>query len=56
VKVPTATSTPAGGSGAGRFANPLAGLRSDPHFAAASKKCAALLPARGTRTPTSAAG
>ena len=41
VKVPTTTSTPArGGSGVRRFGNPLAGLRNDPHFAAASKKCA----------------
>jgi hypothetical protein len=54
VKVPTTTSTPAGGSGR-RFGNPLAGLRSDPHFAAASKTCAPLLPARGTRTPTTLA-
>ena len=53
VKVPTTTSTPAGGSGP-RFANPLAGLRSDPHFAAASKKCAALLPTRGSTPPTTA--
>ena len=38
----------AGGGGSGRrFGNPLAGLRSDPRFAAASKKCAALLPSRG---------
>ena len=56
VKVPTSTSTPAGGSGLRRFANPLAGLRRDPNFAAASQKCAPLLPARGTRAPTNAAG
>ena len=35
---------------------PLAGLRNDPHFAAASKKCAPLLPARGTRTPDNSRG
>jgi hypothetical protein len=55
VKVPTTTSAPAGGSGARRFGNPLAGLRNDPHFATASQKCAPLLPARGTRTPSSPA-
>ena len=53
VKVPTTTSVPGGGSGPGRFGSPLVGLRNDPHFAAASKKCAPLLPARGTRIPPS---
>lgn len=56
VKVPTTTSTPAGGSGLRRFGNPLASVRNDPHFAAASKQCAPLLPARGTRTTTPSAG
>lgn len=56
VKVPTTTSTPAAGGSGPRFGNPLAGLRSDPHFAAASRKCAALLPSRGTGSPTTAAG
>jgi hypothetical protein len=52
VKVPTTTSVPAGGSGPRRFVNPLAHLRNDPHFAAASQQCAPLAPTRGTRTPT----
>ena len=52
VKVPTTTSTPAsGGSGPRRLGVSIASLRNDPHFAAASKKCAPLLPARGTRVP-----
>ena len=56
VKVPTSTSTAAAGGSGRRFGNPIAGLRSDPHFAAASKKCAALLPSRGTGSPAPAAG
>ncbi len=55
VKVPTTTSAPAGGSGFRGFGSAIGGLRNDPHFAAASKKCAPLLPARGTRPPTSPA-
>ena len=59
VKVPTTAPVPggaAGGSGPRRFGNPIAGLRNDPHFAAASAKCAPLLPSAGSRAPTSAAG
>ena len=65
VKVPKATTPPIGASGPsgpsgfavrGGFRSLLAGVRDDPHFAAASKTCRALLPARGpsssTTTPT----
>ncbi len=57
VKVPTTTSTPAGAGGSGfrGFGAGLRGLRSDPHYAAASKICAPLLPARGATTTTTAA-
>jgi hypothetical protein len=57
VKVPATATMPgsaAGGSGPRRFGNPIAGLRKDPHFAAASAKCAPLLPTRGSGTPASA--
>jgi hypothetical protein len=58
VRVPTTTSAPrpGGGSGSPRLGNALRSVRSDPHFAAASKTCAVLLPARGATTPTTAAG
>jgi len=59
VKVPKTATTPttgvAGGSGFGGFRSPLAGVRSDPHFAAANKICRALLPAGGATTSTTAA-
>jgi hypothetical protein len=56
VRVPTTTSAPSGGSGFPRLGTSLRGLRSDPHFAAASRTCAPLLPARGATTPTTPAG
>jgi len=55
VNVPTTTSSPSGGSGP-RFGNQFAGLRSQPAFAAAAKKCAPLLPSRATGTSAAGAG
>jgi hypothetical protein len=57
VKVPkTSTSTTAGnGSGPRGAFGSLRSVRSDPKFAAANKICRALLPARGTTTPTTTA-
>jgi hypothetical protein len=61
VKVPKVSTAPIGASGPsgpsgfavrGGFRSPLAGVRNDPHFAAASKTCRALLPARGTSSST----
>jgi hypothetical protein len=57
VKVPTTTTRPggAGGSGFRGFGAGLRGLRTDPHYAAANRICATLLPARGATTTTTAA-